>query len=85
MGEGRGGGDAVNRFFPSGSGVRRESDGQVGTRLIAIANVLDGMDRTRAARLAGLDRQTLRDWVHRDNAKDIAGCAIGRSRGAPRS
>jgi transposase len=65
--------------------ARRESDGRVGTQLIAIANVLDGMDRTRAARLAGLDRQTLRDWVHRDNAKDIAGCAIGRSRGAPRS
>src|SRR5215831_7694476 len=39
----------------------------------AIANALDGMDRASAARLAGMDRQTLRDWVHRYNAEGIAG------------
>jgi Winged helix-turn helix len=53
--------------------ARRERDGRVSTRLIAIANALDGMDRASAARLAGMDRQTLRDWVHRYNAKGIAG------------
>ena len=53
--------------------ARRESDGRVSTRLIAIANALDGMDRARAARLAGMDRQTLRDWAHRYNAEGIAG------------
>jgi transposase len=53
--------------------ARRESDGRVSTRLIAIANALDGMDRASAARLAGMDRQTLRDWVHRYNAEGIAG------------
>jgi homeodomain-containing protein len=31
------------------------------------------MDRASAARLAGMDRQTLRDWVHRNNAEGIAG------------
>jgi hypothetical protein len=36
---------------------------------MAIANALDGMDRASAARLAGMDRQTLRDWVHRYNGK----------------
>jgi hypothetical protein len=41
-------------------------------RLIAIANALEGMDRASAARLAGMDRRTLRDWVHRYNAEGIA-------------
>jgi hypothetical protein len=40
--------------------ARRENDGRVSARLIAIANALDGMDRANAARLAGMDRQTLR-------------------------
>ncbi len=31
------------------------------------------MDRASAARLAGMDRQTLRDWVHRYNAEGVAG------------
>lgn len=53
--------------------ARREHDGRVSARLIAIANALDGMDRASAARLAGMDRQTLRDWVHRYNAEGIAG------------
>ena len=36
--------------------ARRESDGRVSARLIAIANALEGMDRASAARLAGMDR-----------------------------
>lgn len=42
-------------------------------RTLAIANVLDGMSREMAARLAGLDRQSLRDWVHRYNAGGVEG------------
>lgn len=42
-------------------------------RALAIANVLDGMSRGAAARLAGLDRQSLRDWVHRYNAGGVEG------------
>jgi hypothetical protein len=45
--------------------TRRESDGRIGARLIAIANALEGMDRASAGRLTGMDRQILRDWVHR--------------------
>jgi transposase len=36
-------------------------------RLLSLAAVLDGMNRTDAARIGGMDRQTLRDWVHRLN------------------
>src|SRR3954454_16010641 len=53
--------------------VRRERGGRVGARLLALANVLDGMSRDEAARAAGMDRQTLRDRVHRYNAEGLAG------------
>ena len=53
--------------------ARRESDARISARLIAIANALEGMNRASAARLAGMDRQTLRDWVHRYDAGGIAG------------
>jgi len=36
-------------------------------RLLSLAAVLDGMNRTEAVRVGGMDRQTLRDWVHRFN------------------
>ena len=53
--------------------ARRERDGRVTARLIAPANALDGMGREAAARSAGMDRQTLRDWVIRFNAGGVAG------------
>src|SRR5271154_4254889 len=37
-------------------------------RLLSLAGVRDGMDRGSAAKIGGMDRQTLRDWVHRFNA-----------------
>ena len=33
----------------------------------------DGMDRGSAAKIGGMDRQTLRDWVHRFNAAGPGG------------
>src|SRR5215211_8360083 len=36
-------------------------------RLLSLGAVLDGMSRAEAARIGGMDRQTLRDWVHRFN------------------
>ncbi|MBB6414418.1 transposase [Mesorhizobium sangaii] len=36
-------------------------------RLLSLAGVVDGMSREDAARIGGMDRQTLRDWVHRFN------------------
>jgi transposase len=35
--------------------------------------VLDGHPRSEAASSNGMDRQTLRDWVHRYNAAGVAG------------
>lgn len=37
-------------------------------RLLAIAAAVDGASRMAAAKAGGMDRQTLRDWVHRFNA-----------------
>ena len=51
----------------------RTKDGQVVRRLLALALLLDGKSRTEAARQNGMQRQTLRDWVHRYNAEGIAG------------
>src|SRR5215217_687823 len=53
--------------------ARRERDGRVSSRLLALANASDGMGRDEAARAAGMDRQTLRDWVHRYNAEGVEG------------
>ena len=44
---------------------------------------LEGVDRKAAAQTCGMDRQTLRDWVHRYNAEGLAG--LSNRRGAPRS
>ena len=53
--------------------ARRERDGRVAARLIALANALDGIGPATAARAAGMDRQTLRDWVIRFNAEGVGG------------
>ena len=48
--------------------ARRSKDVNQSRRLLSLAGVRDGMDRGAAARIGGMDRQTLRDWVHRFNA-----------------
>jgi transposase len=53
--------------------ARRERDGRVSARLLALANALDGLPREEAARLAGMTGQTLGDWVHRYNEEGIEG------------
>jgi transposase len=45
----------------------RAKDVAQARRLLALAAVLDGKNRAEAARIGGMDRQTLRDWVHRFN------------------
>ncbi|MGC2399195.1 MAG: helix-turn-helix domain-containing protein, partial [Acidobacteriaceae bacterium] len=42
-------------------------------RLLAMALILDGRSRTAAAEQSGMERQTLRDWVHRYNEQGVAG------------
>lgn len=48
--------------------ARHEPDRRAAMRLLAIANALDGLSRAEAARLAGMERQALRDAVIRYNA-----------------
>jgi transposase len=48
---------------------------------LAIALVLEGRSRSEAAELNGMDRQTLRDWVHRYNEHGIAGLQSRRPAG----
>jgi transposase len=52
-------------------------------RLLSLAAVLDGMSRTEAARIGGMDRQTLRDWVHRFNERGPDGLRDTWSKGHP--
>ena len=47
--------------------ARRSKDVNQSRRLLSLAAVRDGMDRGGAAKIGGMDRQTLRDWVHRFN------------------
>ena len=70
--------------------ARQEGDGRVAARLFAIANALEGMDRASAARLAGMDRQTLRDWpcatgFIATTRQGLPGSATDRRRGAHQS
>ena len=52
--------------------------------MLALALVLEGRAREEAARLCGMDRQTLRDWVHRFNAEGLSGLFDRPSPGRPR-
>lgn len=70
---------SITRLEMSAADLRRaagrSSDAAVARRLLALAMVMDGCSRREAAERAGMDRQTLRDWVHRYNAEGIAGLA----------
>ena len=61
----------------------RTREGAVVRRLLAIALILEGHSREEAARLSGMDRQTLRDWVHRYNADGVAGLSSRWGPGRP--
>ena len=67
----------ITRVERTAADLRRDAvqspDGAVVRRLLALALILDGHKREDAARSAGMDRQTLRDWVHRYNADGLAG------------
>ena len=59
----------------------KTADAKAARRLLAIALVLEGVDRKTAAESCGMDRQTLRDWVHRYNAEGLEGLSDRRSAG----
>src|SRR4051794_34065155 len=68
---------AITRHELGAGALRREArrcrDAAASRRMLALALVLEGASREEAARHAGMDRQTLRDWVHRYNAEGLAG------------
>ena len=53
--------------------ARRERSPRTATRMLAIASALEGKGRAEAARLAGMERQALRDAVLRYNAEGLEG------------
>jgi transposase len=59
----------------------RSRDTAQSRRLLAIAMVLEGSSRLEAARQTGMDRQTLRDWVHRFNEVGVVGLLSRRPPG----
>lgn len=64
--------------------AREADDADQVRRLLAIAAVYEGMSREDAARIGGMDRQTLRDWVHRFNDEGAAGLVNRPPPGNPR-
>ncbi len=77
---------AITRMEHTAATLRRHAacsaDASVARRLLALALVLDGHKRADAARAAGMDRQILRDWVHRYNADGLAGLGDRHGGGA---
>ena len=65
--------------------ARLSTNARQASRILAIAMVLDGFSREEAARLCGMDRQSLRDWVHRYNKEGLDGLADRMRSGRPAS
>ena len=67
---------AITRNDHDAAGFRRAAaasrDADAARRMLALALVLEGASRADAARACGMDRQTLRDWVHRYNDESLA-------------
>ena len=62
--------------------AKRSRDARQARRLLSIAAVVDGASRTEAAKVGGMDRQTLRDWVHRFNEEGPYGLVNHKAPGA---
>ena len=80
-------GVAITRMELSASELRAAAKAAktpaVVRRILALALVLEGEDRGTAAKTCGMDRQTLRDWVHRYNSDGVAGLANRKGAGRP--
>ena len=81
-------GIAISRTELDAAGLRRAAarsdNADASRRMLALALVLDGRTRTEAAELCGMDRQTLRDWVHRYNEFGLSGLSDRTPPGAKR-
>src|SRR5450631_4233770 len=69
--------DEVRQF------AKRAKDAAQARRLLAIAAVLEGASREDAAKIGGMDRQTLREWVIRFNRQGPDGLINIPSPGVP--
>jgi len=58
-------------------------DGGQSRRLMALAAIADGKNRTQAAAIGLMDRQTLRDWVIRFNEQGPEGLINKKASGRP--
>jgi transposase len=56
-------------------------DANQARRLLALAAVREGRSRAEAARTGGMDRQTLRDWVHAFNERGPEGLINAKAPG----
>lgn len=67
---------AIVRRDLDAAGLRRAAsrskDAGAARRMLALALVVEGRSRTEAAQACGMDRQTLRDWVHRYNEEGLS-------------
>lgn len=76
---------AITRVDLDAAGLRRAAacskDSAAARRMLALALVLEGVTRQQAASTCGMDRQTLRDWVHRYNAEGLPGLSNKRPPG----
>ena len=63
--------------------AKASSNAAQARRLLALAAIRDGMSREQAARVGGMDRQTLRDWVHAFNQRGIDGLVNAPLPGRP--
>ena len=64
--------------------AKRSHDGNLVRRLVALAAICEGKSREEAARIGGMDRQTLRDWVHRFNEEGPDGLLDRKAPGPKR-
>jgi transposase len=64
--------------------ARASTDRRAAMRMLAIANSIEGMSRSEAARLADMSDQALSDAIGRYNAEGIAGLCDRARSGRPR-
>ena len=78
---------AITRLDVSAADLReaaaRTQDAKAARRMLAIALLLEGWSREAAAEACAMDRQTLRDWVHRYNEFGLDGLSNRRRRNGP--
>ena len=61
--------------------AKRSDDADQTRRLLALAVIFDGGSRTEAAKVGGVGRQTVRDWVLAFNAEGPEGLVNGKAPG----